>query len=85
MLVDEIHVGHNSQNRPTAGLLNDRTQLFRIYVQQIRFLCRSEFMCKAVSGVLTGNKVPCSTAICGLSGTALEVSDISVGLAASTP
>ena len=42
-------------------------------------------MCKAVSGVLTGNKVPCSTAICGLSGTALEVSDISVGLAASTP
>ena len=39
----------------------------------------------AVSGVLTGNKVPCSTAICGLSGTALEVSDISAGLAASTP
>ena len=37
----------------------------------------------AVSGVLTGNAVACSTSICGLSGTALEVQDVSAGLPAS--
>jgi hypothetical protein len=39
----------------------------------------------AVSGVPTGNKIACSTAICGLSGTALEVQDITAGLPTSSP
>ena len=37
----------------------------------------------AVSGVLTGNKVGCSTSICGASGMALEVQDISAGFASA--
>jgi hypothetical protein len=39
----------------------------------------------AVSGVLTGNKISCDTEICGRSGTALEVQDITAGSPATTP